>query len=213
MKVKQRNHVWALAVLGAAVMLAPPAALADITGLTSPDQINATPFTFDGFGGPVTPDTNTALIAAGAGFIFPNAGAGGGEFIVDRGSGDFVLDSLGGLFNYDAVVEFQFDSPVEAFGIDYDTSTPLSLLAFDDEDNPINLEGSIGTPLDSTIGFFGIASTDGNIASVLIHDDLGSFTLDNLRAGELATLPLPASWALCIVGFGLVGWIRVRGKT
>ncbi|UCC30693.1 MAG: hypothetical protein JSU86_00145 [Phycisphaerales bacterium] len=211
--MKQLNHVWVLAVLGAAVIIMPSAASADIMALTSPDQINATPFTFDGFGGPVTPDTNTALIAAGAGFIFPNAGAGGGEFIVDRGSGDFVLDSLGGLFGYDAVVEFQFDSPVEAFGIDYDTSTPLSLVAFDVEDNPINADWSIVTPLDSTIGFFGIASTDGNIASVLIHDSLGSFTLDNLRAGELATIPLPASWALCIVGFGLVGWIRARGKT
>ncbi len=115
MKMKGRDDVRVLAVLVAALMLAPSAVLADFTGLTSPNQINATPFSLDGFGGPVTAETNAALTAAGAGFIFPNAGEGGGEFIVDTGD-DYVLDVLGGLFEYDALVEFQFDSPVDCWG-------------------------------------------------------------------------------------------------
>lgn len=211
MKLNGRGDVRVLAVLVAALTLAPSAAFADFTGLTSPDQINATPFSFDGFGGPVTAETNAALTAAGAGFIFPNAGEGGGEFIVDTGD-DFVLDVLGGLFGYDGLVEFQFDSPVEAFGIEYRTSTQLFLLAFDADGDPINPEGTIVTPFGSTDGFFGITSADG-IVNVLIHDDLGSFQLLNMIAGDLATTPLPGSWVLGIIGFGLVGFIRARGKT
>jgi hypothetical protein len=206
-----RIYVRALAFLVSATLFAPSAALADFTGLTSSDQIDATAFTFDGFGGPVTAATNSALTAAGAGFIFPNVDGGGGEFIVDTGSGDYVLDSLGGLFGYDALVEFQFDSPVEAFGIEYDTSTPLSLLAFDTQGGLINGEGTIVSP-DQGTGFFGIASTVG-IASVVVHNHLGSFTLDNLMAGNLATTPLLGSWAFGIMGFGLVSFIRVRGKS
>lgn len=210
MKFKGTWKLGAVAV--AACLLAPGAARADFTALTSPAHISGTVFTFEEPGltvGFVTEATND--ITRPYGFTFPDAGddglSGTGEFVATASDGGHVLDVLGEPLGFTGEVRFRFEELVEAAGIDYDTFTGLSLLAYDDNLTLINPEGSI-TALAGTTGFFGIAS-DVGIREILIHDSYGTFELDNLRFGT-AVAPVPGAWALGIIGLGLVGLVRRR---
>lgn len=189
----------------AACMLAPGAAHADFTALSSPDQISGTLFTFDSLDvGFVSDATNAATQPKG--FTFPDAGESwSGEYVASISGGGHVLDVLGGRLGFDGLVRFRFEDLVEAAGIDYDTATPLSLLAYDNDGKLINAEGTISAP-GGARGFFGIA-TDVGIRELLIHNHAGTFQVDNLRFGT-AVVPVPGAWALGAFGLVLVGLVR-----
>ena len=196
------------AAVVAACMLAPAAARADFTALSSPDQISGTLFTFDSLDvGFVNSETNAATRPYG--FTFPDAEVDTltGEFIASTSDGGHVLDVLGGTHGFNGLVRFRFEELVEAAGIDYDSDRDLWLLAYDDQGNCINPEDSIAAA-GGTRGFFGIAA-DVGIRELLIHNHAGTFQLDNLRFGT-AVVPVPGAWVLGVVGLGLVGLVRRR---
>lgn len=52
-----------------------------------------------------------------------------------------------------------------------------------------------------------------DIRRIIIHDDAGLFSIDNLTLGStssVVTTPVPGAVALCAVGLGLVGVVRRR---
>lgn len=72
--------------------------------------------------------------------------------------------------------------------------------------------GSFQVPVASgTGGFFGISS-DVAIAYVSINQDGGFAVIDNVSfdSQQMPVIPEPASWALMIAGFGLVGFAARR---
>ena len=188
------------------VLFAPTAARADFTSLTSSNQISGTVFTFDGLDvGFVDGATNDATRPLG--FTFPDAGPSNGEYIASDSDGGHVLDVLGQRFGFDGFVRFRFEELVGAAGIDFDTSTTLSLIALDNDLNFINAEGTI-SGLADTRGFFGIAS-DLGIRELWVHDSAGTFELDNLLFG-VAIVPVPGALALGAFGMVLAGLVRRR---
>ena len=187
-------------------MLAPAAARADFAALSLPDQISGTLFTFDSLDvGFVNSATNAATRPYG--FTFPDAELDSlaGEYVASASDGGHVLDVLGDAQGFNGLVRFRFEELVEAAGVDYDTGTTLSLLAYDNEGKLINPDGSILAPAGSR-GFFGIA-TDVGIRDLLIHNHAGTFQVDNLRFGT-AVVPVPGAWALGAFGLVLVGLVR-----
>ena len=110
------------------------------------------------------------------------------------------------------LVRVTFDSEVQVnrVGFDYDASTPIILEAYDAGDVLIGSGppgGLIGT------GFLGFQSST-PIARVDIHDDAGTFVIDNVsyEAG-LSHLPEPSSliiWSLIAFSFAGIGWWRRR---
>ena len=78
----------------------------------------------------------------------------------------------------------------------------------------LNLTGggteALGTVLSTEVGsFFGVISTQ-KFDSVLVTASTNpgvaeTHDLDNLQFGLSAAVPEPASWALMVAGFGLVG--------
>ena len=205
--VRQKGTFRILVSAAAVCMFLPAMARADFTPLSSPDQISGTVFTFDNVGvGFVNAATNVATQLAG--FTFADAGDPlSGEYIAANSEGGHVLDVLGGTLGFDGLVRFRFEELVLAAGVDYDTATPLSILAYDDSGNLLNPEGSVTAPA-GTVGFFGIASDIG-IRTLLIHDSAGTFQLDNLKYGT-AVVPAPGAWALGALGLALVGLVRRR---
>ena len=190
----------------AVCVLAPAAARADFTALSSPDQISGTLFTFDSLDvGFVTSATNAATRPYG--FTFPDAELDtlAGEYVASASDGGRVVDVLGDILGFPGLVRFRFEDLVQAAGVDYDTGTTLSLLAYDNEGNLINPDESILAPAGSR-GFFGIAA-DVGIREVLIHNHVNTFQLDNLRFGA-AVAPVPGAWALGAFGLVLVGLVR-----
>lgn len=178
-------------------------ARADFSALYSSSDIAGSPYTFDALApGFVTDSTNTLTQPAGFTFTDPS-----GEFVAQDAVGGRVLDVFGEGIGFDGFVRFSFNDLVEAAGVDYSTATTLSLLAYDNNGDLINAEGTV-TASAGTAGFFGIAS-DVGIRDILIHDTAGSFQLDNLRFGAVAA-PVPAAWVLGVLGLGLVGVVRRR---
>lgn len=188
------------------ILFAPTAARADFTALTSSNQISGTLFSFDSLDvGFVDGDTNA--ITQPYGFTFPDAGEFNGEYIASDSDGSHVLDILGGRFGFDGIVRFRFEDLVGAAGINFDTASTLSLLAFDDAGNAINPDGSISGAA-GTQGFFGIAS-DLGIREMWIHDSAGTFQLKDLRFG-VAIVPVPGALALGAFGMVLAGLVCRR---
>lgn len=205
-----RRTSLALATIVAIGFMGPVSAYADFTALTSSDQINSTLVDFDSFAaGFVTETTNTATSAYGFYFSdLPASPSLSGEYIVANADGGHVLDVLGGSSGFDGQVSFAFDELVYAVGIDYNSSTQLSFNAYDVNGNAINADGSIQTASTGGIGFFGIASDIG-IGSVMIHDSLGTFELDNLQfTTEVVATPVPGALTMAVLGLGLIGWVR-----
>jgi len=102
---------------------------------------------------------------------------------------------------------FIFDGSVFGFGGDFDLTPDgveggLSIeVIFADNSN------ALLDPVTVASGFYGFTS-DKAIKSVTIgmRDATSeNFALDNVRFGGAAAVPEPASWAMMIAGFGLIG--------
>jgi hypothetical protein len=65
------------------------------------------------------------------------------------------------------------------------------------------------------LGFFGLTSTAAIGSAVLIVDRgwVENVAIDNVSIGALANVPEPASWALLVAGFGLLGAAMRRRRT
>lgn len=138
-----------------------------------------------------TPDAGDDLYIAGPGqsanidtalgVDFPTGGNNTVGFTVPVSAfGADLFQNFGGGFQSGADATFTFD----VFG-------------------SAGLLGSFSFPVASgTGGFFGLTSTD-NITSIQISQADGFAVIDN--ATFSAAVPEPASWALMLAGFGLVG--------
>ena len=202
MKTKRTNS-WQIAASLLLVAALAPSARADFSAIYASHNIAGPAYTFDALNtGWVTSATNTLTQPAGFTFTDPT-----GEYIAANADGGHVLDILGEGIGFDGFVRFTFNDLVDAAGVDYSTATTLSLLAYNDNGDLINAEGTVMASA-GTAGFFGIAS-DVGIREILIHDTAGSFQLDNLRFGAIAA-PVPAAWVMGVLGLGLVGVVRRR---
>ena len=214
MKAKRTTTAFRIltvsAALAVAAAFAPATARANITALHSADQINAPAFTFDtvdiGFVHHAGWQATNNSVTSDFGFMF--AEGTNRDVYIESLSGDASVKVLGAAFGFDGAVKFIFEDGVQAAGIEYDTFTSLSLLAFDSNGNLINTEGSI-TADPYTSGFLGIASSNADIHAILIHDSAGTFSVDNLRFGTLAAVaPVPGALSLGALGLGLVFWTK-----
>ncbi len=201
--MRRLNLITFVGVVGCLALAGP--ASANLVVLDSASQINTTPYGFDNLA-PGFVDGSVNAITSQAGFTFPDIGSSG-EFIAMNSDGGHVLDVLGSRLGFDGLVRLRFNDLVSAAGIEYDTSTPLFFLAYDDNGNLINNFDIIADA--NTSGFFGLQSTDVGIREILIHDSAGSFELDNLRF-QTAIAPLPGALTLAAIGLGCIGWLRRR---
>lgn len=121
--------------------------------------------------------------------------------------------------------EFQFASPVNGFGGNFDLSPNGQGVGISFTLNP---GGPVGTEVSSAIytgQFWGLIS-DTAFSSILLQGGsqggaAETYTLDNLTTGTLSAstlpegvgaAPEPGTWAMMLVGFGLVGASLRRSK-
>ncbi len=137
-------------------------------------------------------------------------------YIFDPIQEDSLAGSASGLFDQFGGV-FTLNSTATAFGFDYGSRTGVGNLSIN-----VNLVdgSSVSNPLSFTSnGFFGYTGY-GAIASVVVDDPSNSayyFKYDNVTLGNTlgnppGGVPEPASWAMLIAGFGLVGAVARRRR-
>ena len=92
-------------------------------------------------------------------------------------------------------------------------SINLTNYALDDsyKGNPSTL--FLGQNAGEKYAFFNFVVTGGFDKIVLIENGGGGFELDNVTVGTRAAVPEPASWALMIAGFAMIGSAMRRRKT
>ena len=100
--------------------------------------------------------------------------------------------------------EFTFAAPITAFGFDFGAMQNNSLRTV------ITVAGTALTPSQQAgdqIGFYGFVSDTAFTTIRFTGNDNDGFGIDNIRWASAATpgVPEPASWAMLIAGFGLVG--------
>jgi hypothetical protein len=107
-----------------------------------------------------------------------------------------------------ATVTFSFDSPVTAFAFDYAAGASLTVTV---GGQSTTLPGGTYPPY--LMSFFGVTS-DTPFSTLSFTMSGNGADLDNLRPGTFtpAALPEPASWAMMLFGFGLIGLVIRRAK-
>ncbi len=166
-----------------------------------------------GFSGAPNPATNVLIPTSGSKVLSP-----GGSLLVP-GPALGQKDSL----------RLDFTTPLKSFGLDilhqsFDCCTFVSYTIYNA--NGVIASGGItggsgGGGVAAGTSFFGVTSTDGDITRIVFtdNDDNDEFPdanigFDTLRFGAKPTTPVipePATWAMMIVGFGLIG-AAVRRK-
>ena len=174
--------------------------------------------TFDdqSVGNPVTP-LNTSFAAIGVTGVFSSThilaadqfgGAGGiGNQVAVRDTGDLVVDFTGTPLTYFGVWASALDAAnTVSFYKAGNLLSSTNLTAF-----PLP-GGYNGTPTTPFLGqnggenyaFFNFVVSEGYDRVVLSQNGGGGFELDNVTIGTGA-VPEPATWAMLIAGFGIVG--------
>lgn len=127
------------------------------------------------------------------------------SYYYDWGTGNVMT------FKQNGVITFTFAAPTTAFGIDLGTF-------FQNFPSPTVYSFSVGvatpgsevnvlTGPTQSLTFFGLTSTTA-FTSITIQGGANNFTVfDNvtLATANLAAVPEPATWAMMLLGFGLVG--------
>lgn len=95
-----------------------------------------------------------------------------------------------------------FSNSIGAFGVYVGgVQLPSVTLTFNNGQNQtISLNGSGGR-----LNFVGFTDTSNSITSVRLNATNDIITFDDMRFGSVAAVPEPATWAMMIAGFGLVG--------
>lgn len=114
-------------------------------------------------------------------------------------------------FKQNGVVTFTFDTAITAFGIDLgafwqDFPSP-TVYSFSVGVATPSAEINVVTGPTQSLSFFGLTSTAG-FTSITLYGGANNFTVfDNVTLATAATaaVPEPATWALMMLGFGLIG--------
>lgn len=183
-----RKTLITLSALLSTVALAAPASAA-VTVFTDQTSFLAA------LAGTTLEDFEDAVLAPGLSISSPSGTITGGVF--------------SDLISAPGSTTFNFASPIIAFGGLFDLAGPggpgtgLAITMVPG--------GDLGTEIPRTIsgGFFGFISTDG-INSVSLTNGTQSagqetYTLDNLIFADATAVPEPGTWALSILGFGVIG--------
>ena len=149
----------------------------------------------------------------GSKFLFPT-GSKPGQYIAPTGDTTPYLAVLGG-----GSASINFGINVKSFSFDYSTVDTYNNIAIRYTDGGSqNYSGTFilgSLPSGVTSGSF-IVNGDGRaIKGLTLSTSANSFEVDNLAtSGNLGTVPEPASWAMMVAGFGLVGFAtRNRRRT
>ena len=141
-------------------------------------------------------------------------GAGGvGNGVAVRNTGDLDITLTGRPLNYFGVWASALDGAntvtfykgarqIDSINL---TAFPLSAAYAGNPSGPFAGQNS-----SEKYAFFNIAVSGGYDRAVLSQNGGGGFELDNITVGT--TVPEPASWALMVAGFGLVGIAQRRRK-
>lgn len=150
-------------------------------------------------------DTSTGqALVTGTNFTFPT-GSTAGQYVAPTGDTTPYLAILGG-----GNASITFGTGVKSFSFDYSTVDTYNNIQIRYADGGIqNYTGTFvlgSLPTGVTSGSF-IVNGDGRaIGGLTLSTSANSFEVDNLAtSGSLGTVPEPASWAMMIVGLGLVG--------
>jgi len=124
------------------------------------------------------------------------------------GAFDSAIIEGGSAASYDdnglSLGTFSFDNPITAFGL-WVTRNSAGSVAITGDGGATSIDLLADTP-----AFFGLINMDG--FSTVVFDAAGDplVGFDALRFGDAAVIPEPATWAMLIVGFGLVGFAARR---
>ena len=186
---------------GAAVAMAAGTANA-ATVIFNPDVFGApTGYTlFDDFN-----DATGQSLVSGSKYFFPTGNVPGQAASLPGNDTPYLVVRGGGVANV------SFGSDVRSFSFDYSTVDTYNTLTINYADGGSEkvTGGQIltsGKGSGSVSGSF-IINGDGRLISGLaLATSSNSFEVDNLAISDtLAAVPEPATWALMIVGFGMVG--------
>ncbi len=157
----------------------------------------------------------TGGIAGATLSVLDNTYVNGGNQIRNRfgmSTGSVVDDSYGDL-------TFTFGTPINAFGLDIATiargfvgsSSGAFVLTVNGTPYTYNYSGSSG------FGFLGITTDTAFSSLTITTSKVNDSLFDTVRFGTLAAatpaVPEPATWAMMIAGFGLVGGAMRRRRT
>jgi hypothetical protein len=205
-----KKFTLGLALSGAIVALAGPASAAVTlslapagAGYSTPDNFN---YTFDSRPAGLTGGTIVSPAESNSSHAQPFGGAGG-YFSVgpdDGNSATFDLTSLGGV----SAISFLWGSVDGAPGYNVltllgttnpDTGLPYT---FDGSDilDPANGNQGLGGTVAVTLTFTGADQTA--FTGLKFDANQNAFEIDSMR---VAAVPEPATWAMMIGGFGLIG--------
>jgi hypothetical protein len=167
--------------------------------------------------GTVVP-TNTSFAALGVSATFSSTqvlpadqygGAGGvGNQIAVRNTGDFTIDFAGTPLTYFGVWASALDAAnTVSFFRNGALLSSTNLTAFPlGDDYRGNPSGQFaGQNTNEKYAFFNFDVSEGFDRVVLSQNGGGGFELDNVTIGTNSVVPEPATWAMMIIGFGLVG--------
>lgn len=98
-----------------------------------------------------------------------------------------------------ATVTLSFDNPVTAFAFDYAAGSSLTISV---SSQSTTLPGGTYPPF--IMSFFGVTA-DAPFSSASFTMSGSGTDLDNLRLGSIAAVPEPATWAMMILGFCVIG--------